>query len=211
MEGEELREILDALSERTRYAILESLSKRPMTGDEIAESVNRSRSTIESHLSLLLRLGLISRRRDDKRYLYEITPKAEAWLNQDMPKTSLKVDKKHLKFVRQSYLFYLPSTLVITLLYFFANSFIIPVPLWLFALLFGALSALLCSSLRQLSFSIFASSLVLSILPFLFVFQSNSLLDLPLSFLVSMAVLAVVSFPLWCASRFALNRVGIRL
>ncbi|MDH5810850.1 MAG: winged helix-turn-helix domain-containing protein [Candidatus Methanomethylicaceae archaeon] len=210
MEGEELREILDALSERTRYAILESLSKRPMTGDEIAESVNRSRSTIESHLSILLRLGLISRRRDDKRYFYEITPKAEVWLNQEIPKTIIEADKERNKFGRR-FLFYLPSALTITMLYFFANSFLIPISLWLFALLFGTLSALLCPSLRQLSLSIFVSSLILSVLPSLLVFQSNSLLDLTLSFIVSLTLLSIISFPLWYTLRLALNRAGIHL
>ncbi len=211
MEGEELREILDALSERTRYSILEALSQRPMTGDEIAESVNRSRSTVEAHLSLLLRLGLISRRRDDKRYLYEITPKAEAWLNQEIPKTGIKVGKRYPKFGR------LPSSLplsltlamAITLMYFFINSFLISVPLWLFSLFFGLLFAPLCPDLRRFLLLILASALILSILPPLFIFQSNSLLEISLSFLISLSIIAAISIPLWYLSRLLMNRAGI--
>ena len=76
---EERREILDALSDKTRLAILEAVSSKPMTGDEISEAVQRSRSTVESHLSLLLRLGLLSRTKDDKRYYYQATEKARSW------------------------------------------------------------------------------------------------------------------------------------
>jgi DNA-binding transcriptional ArsR family regulator len=213
MEGEELREILDALSERTRYSILEALSQKPMTGDEIAESVNRSRSTVESHLSLLLRLGLISRKRDDKRYLYEITPKAEAWLNQEVPKTGITIEKKYPKFGQLSSSLPLTLTLAMamTMMYFFINSFFIPVPLWLFSLLFGLLIAPLCPILRRLLLSILSSALILSILPPLFIFQSNSLLEFFLSFLVSLSLIAAISLPLWYVSRLLMNRARIRV
>lgn len=203
MEGEELREILDALSERTRYAILEALSKRPMTGDEIAESVQRSRSTIESHLSLLLRLGFVSRKKDEKKYIYEITPKAEAWINREIPK--LEVPPKRRKYHWWAY------ALPLSLLYFFLNSFIMPVPLWAFALVFGVVSAPFCRNLRELSFSVLISSTIVSLLPFLLIFQNHSFLDLPLSFFVSLALLGAISLPLWALLRKALSHVGINI
>lgn len=205
MEGEELREILDALSERTRYAILESLSKRPMTGDEIAESVGRSRSTIESHLSILLRLGLISRKRDEKRYLYEIAPKAEAWLNREVPQTEVKTHKRHNKFS------WWILSLALSFAYFSFNSFILPFPIWLFALFFGIFSVYSCKTLRELLLSIMAASLILSILPFLLVFQPYSLLDLLLSFILSLAFLAIISSPVWYLAKRVLDYMGLHI
>lgn len=80
MSGEDRREIFDALSDKTRYSILESLAKRPMSGDELAEAVQRSRSTVESHLSTLLRLDLVARKRVERTYYYEVTPSARAWM-----------------------------------------------------------------------------------------------------------------------------------
>lgn len=201
MDGEELREILDALSERTRYAILEAVSRRPMTGDEIAEVVERSRSTVESHLSILLRLGLISRKKEDKRYLYEITPKAEAWLKREPQK--VEIHPKHRKYDWWVY------AIPISLLYFVINSFVVPFPLWLFALVFGLVSLHFCKTLRDLSFSIITSSAIVSILPSLFIFQTFSILDLSLSFLISLVLLAGISFLSWGVLRKVLSRLGI--
>jgi len=92
MSGEDRREIFDALSDKTRYSILESLAKRPMNGDELAEAVQRSRSTVETHLSTLLRLDLVSRKRVERTYYYEATPSARAWMDRSdtvplMPET----------------------------------------------------------------------------------------------------------------------------
>ncbi|MGQ9759558.1 MAG: winged helix-turn-helix domain-containing protein [Candidatus Methanomethylicaceae archaeon] len=203
MEGEELREILDALSERTRYAILEAISRRPMTGDEIAVAVERSRSTVESHLSILLRLGLIARKKEDKRYFYEITPKAEAWLNREAPK--VEMTRKYHKY---EWWVYAPP---LSLLYFFVNSFIVGFPLWLFALIFGVVSLPFCRSLRDLMFSVLISSLIISVMPSLFVFQPYSILDLFLSFLISLALLATISVPLWAGLRKILSYLELEI
>ncbi len=70
------REIMEALGDRTRFSIVEALSRKPMTGDELAESVQRARSTVESHLSVLLRLKLVTRRLEDRTYYYDATPLA---------------------------------------------------------------------------------------------------------------------------------------
>jgi DNA-binding transcriptional ArsR family regulator len=70
------REIMEALGDRTRFSIVEALSRKPMTGDELAELVQRARSTVESHLSVLLRLKLVTRRLEDRTYYYDATPLA---------------------------------------------------------------------------------------------------------------------------------------
>lgn len=73
------REIMEALGDRTRFSIVEALSRKPMTGDELAESVQRARSTVESHLSVLLRLNLVTRRIEDRTYYYDATPLARQY------------------------------------------------------------------------------------------------------------------------------------
>jgi DNA-binding transcriptional ArsR family regulator len=73
------REIMEALGDRTRFSIVEALSRKPMTGDELAESVQRARSTVESHLSVLLRLNLVTRRLEDRTYYYDATPLARQY------------------------------------------------------------------------------------------------------------------------------------
>jgi len=73
------REIMEALGDRTRFSIVEALSRKPMSGDELAESVQRARSTVESHLSVLLRLNLVTRRLEDRTYYYDATPLARQY------------------------------------------------------------------------------------------------------------------------------------
>jgi len=73
------REIMEALGDRTRFSIVEALSRKLMTGDELAESVQRARSTVESHLSVLLRLNLVTRRLEDRTYYYDATPLARQY------------------------------------------------------------------------------------------------------------------------------------
>jgi len=75
----ENREIMEALGDRTRFSIVEALSRKPMSGDELAGSVQRARSTVESHLAVLLRLNLVTRRLDDRTYYYEATPLARQY------------------------------------------------------------------------------------------------------------------------------------
>jgi len=70
------REIMEALGDRTRFSIVEALSRKPMSGDELAESVQKARSTVESHLSVLLRLNLVARHLEDRTYYYNATPLA---------------------------------------------------------------------------------------------------------------------------------------
>jgi len=70
------REIMEALGDRTRFSIVEALSRKPMSGDELAESVQKARSTVESHLSVLLRLNLVTRHLEDRTYYYTATPLA---------------------------------------------------------------------------------------------------------------------------------------
>lgn len=77
----ESREIMEALGDKTRFSIVESVSRKAMTGDEIAESVKKARSTVESHLSVLLRLNLVSRRLEDRTYIYEATDVSKKYID----------------------------------------------------------------------------------------------------------------------------------
>ncbi len=81
----ESREIMEALGDKTRFSIVEALSRKPMSGDELAESVQKARSTVESHLSVLLRLNLVTRRLEDRTYYYEATPLARQYTGRPAP------------------------------------------------------------------------------------------------------------------------------
>jgi DNA-binding transcriptional ArsR family regulator len=202
MSGEDVREILDALSEKTRYSILEALSKKPMTGDQIADAVQRSRSTVESHLSTLLRLNLVTRRRDDKKYYYEATPTAQMWLDKMTASKTTGVEaqpseKSRLKG-RPFYTNWFFAPILLGAIYFLIDNFLI-LPsvkistIWLFALLFGAASVWFCGTLKELVESLLIASITMSVLFALVV--SSSILNLGIYFVISLAILLVLGIP----------------
>jgi DNA-binding transcriptional ArsR family regulator len=204
MSGEDLREVMEALSERTRYSILEALSKKPMTGDEIAEAVQRSRSTVESHLSTFLRLGLVTRRRDDKKYYYEATPTAQMWLGRMAASkgvSTLQAEKTSPKG-RTFYLSWFFAPILLGAAYVVINA-LIPVPIWLFALLFGVVSVWFCKTLMGLMESLLVASITMTVLIGLFRFYS--VLDLGLSFVISLAFLVVLGIPVWLLTKKVLG------
>jgi len=193
-----VREILDALSERTRYSILEALSKKPMSGDEIADAVQRSRSTVESHLSTLLRLGLVSRRREDKKYYYEATGTAQTWLSKmsmsNAARTTVSPPERPMAKGRSLYFSWLFAPILLGIVYSVANT-LVPVPIWIFALAYGGISVLFCATLMELIESLLIASIVVSAVPALF--KAFSVVELGLSFIISLAFLLVFGIPVW--------------
>jgi len=198
MSGEDVREVMEALSERTRYSILEALSKKPMTGDEIAEAVQRSRSTVESHLSTLLRLGLVSRRREDKKYYYEATGTARTWLGKvstsNAARTTVSPPERPTTKGRSLYFSWLFAPILLGIVYSVANT-LAPVPIWIFALVYGGISVLFCATLMELIESLLIASIVVSAVPALF--KAFSVVELGLSFIISLAFLLVFGIPIW--------------
>lgn len=64
--------ILSALSDPTRLEILEYLAAGERCVCEIIPAFQRSQSTISKHLSILYEAGIVDRRIDGKRTLYQI-------------------------------------------------------------------------------------------------------------------------------------------
>ena len=197
---EERREILDALSDRTRLAILEAASEKPVTGDEISVAVQRSRSTVESHLSTLLRLGLIGRTKDDKRYYYQSTEKARLWMGQSEPPLSspTPVTKGG---ATPALLIVLVVGAVAGAYYALTNSLLIPFPLWLFAAAMGIICAWIFSVLKRLLQAFLVASLVTAVLSAFLGFEQFSLLNAILLFAFSIAFLGALGRPFWYLTR----------
>ncbi|MEJ5293126.1 MAG: winged helix-turn-helix domain-containing protein [Candidatus Methanosuratincola sp.] len=198
MEEDRRREVMDALGEKTRYEIVVALSKKELTGDAIASAVNRSRSTVESHLSMLLRLGLISREMRERVYYYRATPLAVQYLQgaqaveSQLPKT-LRSDSKGMR-----YLWVLLSA-VAGSLYFVVNQYLYPFHIFGMGILFGIASSILLKSFIDVVKATFATAFVISFLAYLILFSSSPL-ALLVSFTISLVYIAI-GLALWLLIR----------
>lgn len=65
-------EIFKALGHPTRLVIVEMLAKKERCVCEIASEFNDSQATISRHLDQLLRAGIVRRRRDGTKMMYEL-------------------------------------------------------------------------------------------------------------------------------------------
>ncbi|MCX8204748.1 MAG: winged helix-turn-helix domain-containing protein [Candidatus Nezhaarchaeota archaeon] len=76
-----IKQALGSLSDETRFKLVKSLvAEGPASAGELASKLGKARSTIDEHIEELLGLGLISRRRVDRRFIYEATELAKACL-----------------------------------------------------------------------------------------------------------------------------------
>ena len=71
-------EMLDALAEPTRHAILKRLVEAPGSVSEIARELPISRSAVSQHLQLLKSVGLVNDQADGTRRIYHVDPDALA-------------------------------------------------------------------------------------------------------------------------------------
>jgi len=198
---EDRREVLEALSDKTRYAILTALSEKHMTGDEIAEAVQRSRSTIEVHLSMLLRLGLVSRKREDKKYYYEITPSAQAWLGRiNSPNEMVAPVIRTIGGSRSASLRWFAAAVLAGLIYSIIN-FVTDFPIWVFSVFLGIVYGWLIETFQDTIKSLFMAAVVLGIVSPFLAFGSFSIFSLILFFVVSLAFLVIIGIPVWYATK----------
>ena len=65
-------EVLDALGDPTRRAVLELLRTGPRAVVDIASELPVSRPAVSQHLRVLKTVGLVTERRDGTRHLYRI-------------------------------------------------------------------------------------------------------------------------------------------
>lgn len=182
MEEDRRREVMDALGERTRYEIVAALIKKELTGEGIASAVNRSRSTVESHLSMLLRLGLISREMRDRVYYYRATPLAAKYLGGDAPIDAKLVTTNSPESKGLGSLWALFSV-VAGSLYFMVNQYVYPFHIFGMGILFGIASAILFRSFKDVVKAGFTTSFTISFLAYLVLFSFS-----PVAFLASFAI-----------------------
>jgi len=88
------RKIFQALSDETRYKIVQLLAKAPLTADDISKETGRARSTVESHLSILIAAGLVAKDKSTKPYLYRATPLAKELVEGGLDKLDERLASK---------------------------------------------------------------------------------------------------------------------
>ena len=73
-------EVLDALGDPTRRAVLDLLRPGPRSVGDLASDLPVSRPAVSQHLRVLKTAGLVAERRDGARHLYRIDPHGLATL-----------------------------------------------------------------------------------------------------------------------------------
>lgn len=72
------KQALSALSDETRFKLVKLLLEEgPASAGDLTIRLDRARSTVDEHLEELMEIGLVSRRRLDRKFLYEATELAK--------------------------------------------------------------------------------------------------------------------------------------
>ncbi|HXZ86522.1 MAG TPA: metalloregulator ArsR/SmtB family transcription factor [Myxococcota bacterium] len=74
--AEPVHEVLKALAEPRRVAILRLVHARELPAGEIAKRFSSTRQAVSQHLRLLTEAGLLQERREGTRRLYRLRPEA---------------------------------------------------------------------------------------------------------------------------------------
>jgi len=77
---------LEALGDPMRFAILQSLARRPLAVGELAESLPVSRPAVSQHLRVLKDARLVSDRKAGTKRIYEVNPEGIALLREHFDK-----------------------------------------------------------------------------------------------------------------------------
>jgi DNA-binding transcriptional ArsR family regulator len=77
---------LEALGDPTRFAILQSLARRPLAVSELAETLPVSRPAVSQHLRVLKDARLVSDRKAGTKRIYEVNPEGMALLREHFDK-----------------------------------------------------------------------------------------------------------------------------
>ena len=67
--------VIRGLGDATRLSILETLREGEKITSEIVKKTGQSQSNVSNHLSCLLDCGLVTNRRDRKKYFYKLSNK----------------------------------------------------------------------------------------------------------------------------------------
>ena len=71
-------DLLEAMAEPTRRALVERLAGRPAAVTELADELPISRSAVSQHLQILKSVGLVADRAEGTRRVYHVDPDALA-------------------------------------------------------------------------------------------------------------------------------------
>jgi len=77
-----LRQALSSLGDETKFKLVKLLLEEgPASAGDLTVKLDRARSTVDEHLEELMEVGLVSRRRLDRKFLYEATELAKLCLS----------------------------------------------------------------------------------------------------------------------------------
>lgn len=197
------REIMDALADKTRYSIVKGLLDRQMTGDEIAKFVGKARSTVESHLAVLLRLNLVARELRDRAYYYEATPIAKRWIEKvgNLPVNEARIEARKIG----PDLTWLYAPVPIGIFYVLSNAYFMPVHLLIPSVLLGMIGAFFRNSFKKLFRSIIVASATIALASFPII--GLPLIQLSTLFVVSFVVVFIGAFIGWVVLKMAFKHL----
>lgn len=75
-------DILKALADTSRLALLKALSKRGQCACVLPDIVGKSQPTVSAHLRVLRKAGLVDMRKDGTRRIYSLSPLGKRVLDQ---------------------------------------------------------------------------------------------------------------------------------
>ena len=84
MPGYQADVVWDAMGDRTRRAIIECLTKRPMAVGELADELPVSQPAVSQHLKVLKAAGLVKERAAGTRRIYRLNPMGVAALRDQL-------------------------------------------------------------------------------------------------------------------------------
>src|ERR1700680_932680 len=84
MPGYQADVVWDAMGDRTRRAIIECLTERPMAVGELADELPVSQPAVSQHLKVLKAAGLVKERAAGTRRIYRLNPMGVAALRDQL-------------------------------------------------------------------------------------------------------------------------------
>jgi DNA-binding transcriptional ArsR family regulator len=96
--------VLRALADESRRAMLETLSRGPVTAGELAAGLPIARPGVSRHLRVLREAGLVEVRQEAQRRVYSLRPQPlaeiDAWLGQYRALWEQRLDALHTEIAR---------------------------------------------------------------------------------------------------------------
>lgn len=99
-----MEEVLRALADESRRAMLETLARGPVTAGELAASLPIARPGVSRHLRVLREAGLVEVRQEAQRRVYSLHPEplaeVDEWLSRYRALWDQRLDALHTEIAR---------------------------------------------------------------------------------------------------------------